>query len=145
MPLIGYFAAGLFAAGIIAFGHWIAFGLLGFIGGKMIIDSFKKDDCPGDEQKLTPAKMIPLALATSIDALAVGVSFAFLEVRIVPAVAFIGVATLLISMAGVKIGYIFGVKFRAKAQLAGGIVLVLIGTRILLEHFNVFKTGGMKV
>jgi putative Mn2+ efflux pump MntP len=160
MPLIGYFAATLFADKITACSHWIAFGLLGFLGIKMIADSFKKngcfdrecpdgicDDriCPGGEkpnnkeQSLKPAKMLPLAVATSIDALAVGVSFAFLQVSIVPAVSLIGIATLVISMAGVKIGNIFGVKFKSKAQLAGGIILVLIGLKILLEHLGIIN------
>jgi len=132
MPLIGYFTATLFAGRIVAYDHWIAFGLLAFIGGKMIFDSFRGDDDDKREYSLAPAKMLPLAVATSIDALAVGVSFAFLKVSIVPAVLFIGVVTLTLSMAGVKIGHLFGTRFKSKAQLAGGIVLVLIGLNILL-------------
>jgi putative Mn2+ efflux pump MntP len=119
MPLIGYFAAGLFAGSVIAYGHWVAFGLLSVLGGKMIIESLKRDKCPDSEQSLKPAVMLPLAIATSIDALAVGVSFAFLEVSIAPAVSFIGIATLVISMAGVKIGNMFGVRFKSKAQISG--------------------------
>jgi len=134
MPLIGFFLAGLFADKIIAYDHWVAFCLLGFIGGKMILDSFKNEGVSNGEQSLNPRKMLPLAIATSIDALAVGVSFAFLEVSIVPAVSFIGITTFGISMAGVKIGNIFGVKFKSKAQLLGGVILVLIGIKILLEH-----------
>jgi putative Mn2+ efflux pump MntP len=137
MPIAGYFAAGMFAESIIAYGHLVAFALLGVIGGKMIADSFKNDNRPDSEQSLKPAVMLPLALATSIDALAVGVSFAFLDVSIIPAVSIIGAATLIISMAGVKIGNIFGMRFKTKAQLAGGIVLVLIGVKILLEHRGV--------
>ena len=152
MPLIGYFAAGLFADMITSYDHWIAFALLSFIGGKMMADSFKTKGCPdggclacarygecskSNDQSLKPSKMLPLALATSIDALAVGVSFAFLKVQIVPAVSLIGATTLVLSMAGVKIGNLFGGKFYSKAQLAGGIILVLIGLRILLEHLGV--------
>ena len=155
MPLIGYLAASLFASRIISYDHWIAFGLLCFLGGKMVAGSFKKEGCPdrecpgktcsdrpcpggkrpeNNEASLKPAKMLPLALATSIDALAVGVSFAFLRVNIIPAVLFIGITTLVISMLGVKIGNAFGTKFKSKAELAGGIILVLMGLKILLEH-----------
>ena len=160
MPLIGYMLATQFADKIIAYDHWIAFALLGFIGGKMIVESFKKEgctdrecpagtcsdrECPnGDrpdrkEASLKPAQMLPLALATSIDALAVGVSFAFLDVNIVPAILSIGIITLILSMLGVKIGNIFGVKFKSKAELAGGIILVLMGVKILLEHMGMIS------
>ena len=155
MPLIGYLAATLFADRIIAYDHWIAFALLAFLGGKMIAGSFKQEGCPdricpdgtcddracpgGEkpdtrETSVKPAQMLPLALATSIDALAVGVSFAFLRVSIVPAVSFIGITTLVLSLAGVKIGNVFGTRFKSKAELAGGIILVLIGLNILIEH-----------
>jgi len=158
MPLIGYMLATQFAEKITAFDHWIAFGLLCFIGGKMIVGSFKKEgccdrecpaetctdrECPGGERpdtketSLKPAKMLPLALATSIDALAMGVSFAFLKVDIVPAVLSIGIITLILSMAGVKIGNVFGTRFKSKAELAGGIVLVLMGLKILFEHTGI--------
>lgn len=158
MPLIGYLVGSQFSDAITDFDHWIAFILLGLIGGKMAIGSFKKEGghdrecptetctdrkCPGGERphteaaSLTPAKMLPLALATSIDALAVGVSFAFLQVSIVPAVAFIGVVTLSLSMTGVKIGNMFGTRFKSKAELAGGIILVLMGLKILLEHIGI--------
>ena len=160
MPLIGYMLGTQFADKITAFDHWIAFALLCFIGGKMIIGSFKKEgchdrecpaetctdrECPGGERpetketSLKPAKMLPLALATSIDALAVGVSFAFLKVNIVPAVLFIGITTLVLSMVGVKIGNMFGTRFKAKAELAGGIILVLMGLKILLEHMGIIS------
>ena len=150
MPLIGYMAATLFADQITSYSHWIAFGLLCFLGGKMIVGSFKKEGCsdrecpaeicsdrecpgqPNKEMSLKPAQMIPFAAATSIDALAVGVSFALLRVNIVPAVLFIGVTTLVISMIGVKIGNAFGARFKTKAELAGGIILILIGLKILL-------------
>ena len=136
MPVIGYYVANLFADKITAYDHWIAFALLCFLGGKMILESFKKEEASSNESEasLGPKKMLPLAVATSIDALAVGVSFAFLRVSIVPAVSFIGVTTLVISMAGVKIGNAFGQRFKSKAELAGGVILVLIGVKILVEH-----------
>ena len=134
MPLTGYFAAALFADRISAYSHWIAFGVLCFLGGKMIVESFKKSEAPDKEYSLTPAHMLPLAIATSVDALAVGVSFAFLQVSIVPAVLLIGAVTLVISMAGVKIGKAFGAKFKSKAHLVGGIILALIGLTILLGN-----------
>ena len=143
MPLIGYAAATFFAERIIEFDHWIAFGLLSFLGAKMIFSALKKNDSPGsetcspEEARLTPAKMLPLAVATSIDALAIGVTLAFLQVDIVPAVALIGIITLLLSMLGVKIGSVFGMKFKSKAEFAGGVILVLMGVRILLEHLGV--------
>jgi len=136
MPLIGYLVASQFADMILAFDHWIAFGLLSFLGGKMIFGSFKKEKVPEKETTLSPKQMLPLAVATSIDALAVGVSFAFLQVNIVPAVLFIGITTFVLSAAGVKIGSLFGVRFKSKAELAGGIILVLIGVNILLEHLG---------
>jgi len=155
MPVIGYYAASLFADKIISFDHWIAFALLVLLGVKMIIGSFKKDGCPdrkcpaekcGDrdcpqkkEPSLKPKEMLPLALATSIDALAVGVSLAFLKTKIFPAIAVIGVVTLLMSMAGVMIGSAFGTKIKSKAEFIGGVILILIGIKILLEHYHVIN------
>lgn len=141
MPLIGYLAAALFADYIIDYDHWIAFVLLFFIGAKMLLESFRKESSSDntEEASLKPAKMLPLAVATSIDALAVGVSFAFLQVSIVPAVSFIGITTLVLSMLGVKIGSIFGMKLKSKAEFAGGIILILIGLKILLEHLGVIS------
>ena len=135
MPLAGYYAAAWLAGRISAFDHWIALVLLCFIGGKMIAESRKKGDAgPGPEISLTPGTMLPLALATSVDALSAGVSFAFLRVDILPAVLLIGSTTFVISMAGVKIGRLFGTRFKSKAELAGGLVLILIGVKIWLEH-----------
>ena len=136
MPLIGYMAATLFADMIVTYDHWIAFLLLCFLGGKMIAGSFKKETQPDNMQEASvrPAQMLPLAIATSIDALAVGISFAFLRVSIVPAVSFIGITTLIISMIGVKVGSVFGTKFKSKAEFAGGCIMVLIGLKILIEH-----------
>ena len=139
MPLAGYMAATFFVGGLAAYGYWIAFILLAVIGGKMIAGSFKKEESPGNQEvSLNPAYMLPLAVATSIDALTVGISFAFLRVRIVPAVLFIGITTLVLSMIGVKIGSAFGARFKSKAELAGGVILVLIGLKILLEHLGIF-------
>lgn len=130
MPLIGYFAGSFFSEFVTAYDHWIAFILLGIIGANMIKEAF------GDEEKLDSSMsvktMFLMAVATSIDALAVGVTFAFLNVAIVPAVLFIGVVTFVCSGIGVKIGSIFGDKYKAKAELFGGIVLILIGLKILL-------------
>ena len=151
MPLIGYLAASRFAGRIAAYSHWVAFVLLAFLGGKMIIGSFKKENCKdrtcpptqcedrqcparGKEATVKPREMLPLAVATSIDALAVGVSLAFLYVSIVPAVLFIGVVTFGISVVGVRVGNIVGAKFRSKATLAGGVILVLMGLWILVEQ-----------
>ena len=138
MPILGYMAATLFADKINVYDHWIAFVLLSFIGGKMIIESFKKDEIDEKEFSLKPARMLSLAVATSIDALAVGVSFAFLKVSIFPAAGFIGLVTLILSVLGVKIGNVFGEKFKSKAEFAGGVILVLMGLKILLEHMGIF-------
>lgn len=139
MPLIGYFLGSQFADKIVELDHWVAFILLAFIGARMIKESFEKDnidciDCIEEEVSLDFKTMFPLAVATSIDALAVGISFAFLSVRILPAVTFIGVTTFLLSMLGVRIGNVFGARFEKKAELLGGVILILIGLKIFLEH-----------
>ena len=126
MPLIGYFLGATFAEKITAVDHWIAFALLGLIGANMIRESF------GEEEG-----MLPLAVATSIDALAVGVTFALLTIKIVPAVLTIGAITCALSAVGVKLGSIFGTRWRNRAELAGGIILILLGTKILLEHLGI--------
>jgi putative Mn2+ efflux pump MntP len=137
MPLLGYLLGIRFQAYIESVDHWIAFILLGVIGANMIKESF------GEAEEVNcsfcPRAMLPMAVATSIDALAVGVTFAFLKVSIVPAVSFIGVITFTLSAAGVYIGHLFGAKFKSKAELTGGIVLVLMGLRILLEHLGVIE------
>lgn len=139
MPLIGYILGVQFQDKITAFDHWIAFILLGIIGLKMIKEALEKEpehEIASDEvsDELCFKNMTILAIATSIDALAVGVTFAFLNVDIIPAVSFIGIVTLVLSMVGVKIGNIFGTKYKSKAELAGGIILILMGAKILLEH-----------
>ena len=141
MPTIGFFLGTLFAEAIVAFDHWIAFALLAFIGGNMLKEAFEKEECAccndqnGDFGFKT---MFVMAIATSIDALAIGVSMALAgNVNIWVAVALIGVTTCLTSALGVKIGNVFGSKFEKKAQAAGGIILILLGTKILLEHLGV--------
>ena len=137
MPAIGYVLGSQFEQYIVSIDHWIAFVLLCFIGGNMIKES---RSCCGDDDandSLAAKDMFLLAIATSIDALAVGVTFAFLQVQIIPAVSFIGVVTFLLSTLGVKVGNIFGCKFKSKAELAGGIILILMGSKILLEHLGI--------
>ncbi|NLO48255.1 MAG: manganese efflux pump [Clostridiales bacterium] len=138
MPLTGWLLGRQFEQYIKNVDHWIAFGLLLFIGGKMIVEVVNKDRCPADSASEPELKMLfLLAVATSIDALAAGVTFAFLSVSILPAVLIIGVTTFVISLAGVFLGMRFGARFKTKAELLGGIVLILIGTKILLEHLGV--------
>ena len=134
MPLIGYFGGTYFAKKIQHLDHWVAFALLGFIGGKMIKDSFSDDKEHPDENPLQFTKMLLLAVATSIDALAVGITYAFFKVNILEAVVITGLITFCISTAGVKAGNIFGAKFKSKAAFIGGAVLVLLGLKILIEH-----------
>ncbi len=135
MPLIGYFLGSFFAEMIEKYDHWVAFVLLAIIGGNMIKESFDKDEKV--DSSMDVKSILLLAIATSIDALAVGVTFAFLQVQIVPAVSFIGVITFIFSAVGVKIGSLCGTKYKSKAELFGGIVLVLIGIKILLEGIGV--------
>ena len=132
MPLIGYIVGGVFAERVAAFDHWFAFVLLAFLGGKMILGSLKKGDDAQQEACLRIVAMLPLAFATSIDALAAGVTFAFLRVNIVPAIIIIGSITFFTSAIGVKIGGIVGCKFKSKAEFAGGIVLVTLAIRALV-------------
>ncbi|MDR0447973.1 MAG: manganese efflux pump MntP family protein [Treponema sp.] len=135
MPLTGYFAGTLFTEKIQSFEHWIAFILLGIIGGKMIKDSFSKEEEKPKDHPFTFVKMLLLAIATSIDALAVGVTFAFFRINIFTAILIIGFTTFSLSMAGVKIGNVFGIKYKSKAEFSGGAVLVILGLKILIEHF----------
>ena len=138
MPAIGYFLGSFFADMVAKYAHWVAFILLTFIGGNMIKESFEKDECESCGDAAMDVKtMFVLAIATSIDAMAVGVSFAFLQVQIVPAVTFIGVITFLCSGLGVKIGSIFGSKYKSKAELVGGIVLIIMGFKTLLEGLGI--------
>lgn len=135
MPLIGYFFGRFFTDAINHYSYWIAFVLLLFIGGRMIKEAFgEEEDVDGS---MSVKSMFLLAVATSIDALAVGVTFAFLKVQIVPAISFIGIITCVCSAIGVKIGSIFGVKYKTKAELCGGVVLIIIGVKILLEGLGI--------
>ena len=135
MPLAGFFLGYGFRDIIAGIDHWIAFVLLSFIGANMIKESLS-DDADKLDCSFGAKAMLPLAVATSIDALAVGVTFAFLKVDIVPAVLSIGIVTFLFSAIGVYLGNVFGTKYKSKAELAGGVVLILIGAKILLEHIN---------
>ena len=135
MPLAGYWLAARFRHFILPFGHWIAFFLLGIIGGRMIAESFTATPGRGrvPSSSLRPAKMVPLALATSIDALAVGISFAFLPVHILPAAALIGAVTFVLCTAGVRLGHLVGPRLHGQAEFIGGCLLLLIGIKILAE------------
>lgn len=139
MPLFGWLLASQFTRFLDSVGHWIAFGLLSVIGVKMIWDAFsahEHDEAPAGRLELR--RLVLLGVATSIDAAAIGVSFAMLEVSILPAILLIGAITLTLSFVAVLIGHRIGVRFRRPAELAGGLVLIAIGVRILLEYFGVF-------
>ena len=136
MPFIGYILGSQFEHYITTIDHWIAFILLGLIGISMIKEALgKEEECQDDSLSLKT--MLILAVATSIDALAVGITFAFLQVNIISAVLFIGIITFVLSMVGVKVGNVFGIRYKSKAELAGGIILILMGTKILLEHLGI--------
>ena len=139
MPLIGFFLGALFYNAISAFDHWIAFGLLAIIGGNMLKESLEKCDCCETTDASFGFKtMFVMAIATSIDALAVGISLAMAgNVNIWAAIALIGVVTCIMSGLGVKIGNVFGSRFKKKAEFAGGVILILLGLKILLEHLGV--------
>lgn len=136
MPALGYLLGAAFSGLIQSIDHWVAFVLLLLIGGNMI-----REGLQGDEEEVDPSLsfgvMFLLAVATSIDALAVGITFAFLRVNLLLAVSLIGVITFAISAVGVKVGNVFGVRYKSKAELLGGTVLILIGGKILLEHLGV--------
>lgn len=135
MPSVGYLLGSRFEKYVTSIDHWIAFVLLALIGINMIREALS-----GEEENANDSvdfkTMLLLAIATSIDALAVGVTYAFLQVRIVPAVSFIGIITFSLSIVGVKIGNVFGLKYKTKAEIAGGVILLLMGTKILLEHLG---------
>ena len=139
MPLVGWFVGAQFAHFVTSFAHWIAFALLAFIGAKMLADArFTNSDANSDGPfKLDLKELVMLAVATSIDALAVGVSLAFLDVSIAPAVTLIGVTTFCLSLVGVAIGHCFGARWEKPASLVGGVVLICIGLKILLSGLGV--------
>ncbi|MCI8296039.1 MAG: manganese efflux pump [Lachnospiraceae bacterium] len=133
MPFLGYLLGVRFQAAIASVDHWIAMILLGLIGVNMVKEALSPEE-EGTDPSFAFCAMLPLAVATSIDALAVGVTFAFLKVRILPAVAFIGATTFVLSAAGVRVGHVFGSRYKARAELAGGLILIGMGIKILLEH-----------
>lgn len=142
MPIIGFFLGSLFAEAIEAFDHWVAFGLLVIIGINMLKEALEKedesDDNPEKDADLSVRTMFLMAVATSIDALAVGISLAMVgSVNIWLAAAFIGICTFLLSALGVKIGNVFGSRYEKKAEFTGGVILILLGVKILLEHLGV--------
>ena len=136
MPWIGYMLGIRFQGAIKAYDHWIAFILLGIIGFNMVKESMD-NETESCDASIDVKTMLILAIATSIDALAVGVTFAFLQVSILPAVCFIGATTFILSCIGIRIGHVFGLKYKSRAELFGGAVLILMGTKILLEHLGV--------
>ena len=138
MPVIGYFLGSTFESFITNFDHWVAFILLAIIGGNMIKEAFckeKEDEESNDD--ISFKTMFVLAVATSIDALVIGITFAFLKVNLLLAISIIGIITFVISIIGTKVGNKFGSKYEKKAELAGGIILILIGIKILLEHLGI--------
>ena len=157
MPVIGYYLCVQFEGYIISFDHWIAFILLGFIGGKMIFEACKKDEEVEikavenvdekqlkkegkklqEKQKLDIKELLVLSVATSIDALAVGITFAFFDFNVFGAGAIIGVTTFVLCSIGILIGNFFGAKFKKPAEITGGVILILMGVKILLEHLGV--------
>ena len=138
MPAIGYILGAQFQEAIASIDHWIAFVLLALIGGNMIHEALDNDEEEADAS-LDVKTMFLLAVATSIDALAIGITFAFLKVSIIPAVCFIGIVTFIISFAGVKIGNVFGARYKNKAEIVGGVILILLGLKILLEHLGFLR------
>lgn len=138
MPMIGYFLGSRFSNAIQSIDHWVAFILLALIGANMIREAMSKDEGAGEDSgSLSFKTMLMLAVATSIDALAAGITFAFLDVDIALAAGIIGCTTCIISMAGAKVGSVFGTKYKSKAELTGGVMLILLGLKILLEHTGI--------
>ena len=138
MPVIGYFFGNSFESIITNIDHWIAFILLAIIGAKMIQEAFQKEEEEYNED-ISVKTMLVLSIATSIDALAVGITFAFLKVNLLLAITLIGTITFILSVIGTKIGNKFGDKYKSKAELAGGIILIIIGLKILLEHIGIIN------
>lgn len=137
MPTIGWLLGSAFTELITSIDHWVAFVLLGIIGGNMVREALSRKEDDEVDPSLAFGAMLVLAIATSIDALAVGVTLALLNVNILATVLSIGLCTFIISTIGVKIGNVFGMKFKSKAELLGGVVLILIGLKILLEHLGI--------
>lgn len=137
MPVLGWLLGSRFATYISHWDHWIIFALLLLIGGNMIREAVWGKEEDKTDARLSIRAMLPLAIATSIDALAAGVTFSLLDIRVIPASGFIGVVTFIFSAAGVKIGSLFGLRYEKKATVCGGIILILLGIKILLEHLGV--------
>ena len=140
MPLAGWALGRGFEQYITSIDHWIAFGLLAFIGGHMLWEVWKGEGEEDENEEAGPLRLgelTLLAIATSIDALAVGITFAFLGVNIVSAISIIGCTTFVLSGVGVMVGYRFGLRYKKKAEIAGGVILILIGLKILLEHLGI--------
>ena len=137
MPTIGFFLGSLFAGVIAAFDHWVAFGLLAIIGANMLKEAFSSCDCEEHNADMSVKTMFVMAVATSIDAMAAGISMAMNGANILIAAVLIGVTTFSLSAVGVKIGNVFGSRFEKKAQVAGGVILILLGLKILLEDLGV--------
>ena len=141
MPLIGWLLGSQFQKYITSIDHWIAFILLGFIGGKMMIEAIREwneeETVDVIDAPLDHKNMLVLAVATSIDALAVGITFAFLDTPIIEAITIIGITTMIISIIGVVVGNFFGSRYKSKAEFIGGLILVLLGLKILLEHLSI--------
>ena len=137
MPLLGWIGASTFSHLIESLDHWIAFAILAFLGGRMVRESFKDEDCKKEYDPKSLKVVLALAVATSIDALAVGITFAFLNVSIMEACLIIGCTTFVLSVIGVVVGNFFGTRYKRKAEIAGGVILILIGLKILLEHLGI--------
>ena len=138
MPAIGFFLGTLFAKAIESFDHWIAFALLGYIGFNMLREAFSNEECCQEtDADLSVKTMFVMAVATSIDAMAAGISLAMDSADIVLNVLCIGITTCVLSAVGVKVGNVFGSRFEKKAQIAGGVILILLGLKILLEHMEI--------
>lgn len=134
MPALGYVLGTTFANKIAAIDHWIAFILLALIGANMIKEALSSDDDECQDDSLRLGDLIMLSIATSIDALAVGITFAFFNVSLLLSVSMIGIITFIICVIGVKIGNVFGEKYKSKAELAGGLILIVMGAKILIDH-----------
>lgn len=139
MPVLGYFLSKGFENFVTSIDHWIAFILLSIIGGKMVKDAFSQGNSENCNEDVGFKTMIVLAIATSIDALAVGITFAFLNVNLILAIALIGSITFFLSVIGTKVGNIFGDRYENKAELLGGVILIFLGIKILLEHLNIIN------
>lgn len=139
MPVLGYFLSKGFENFVTSIDHWIAFILLSIIGGKMVKDAFSQGNSENCNEDVGFKTMIVLAIATSIDALAVGITFAFLNVNLILAIALIGSITFFLSVIGTKVGNVFGDRYENKAELLGGVILIFLGIKILLEHLNIIN------